>query len=285
MGERLTLHMKILKQTTTQLVTQHRQTGEWFAIACFLLLGVVSMLIATITPEISCRRDGALTQCKVIRHMLGNWQIEQPIVIQGVRSESSCGFRRGRSSGSCSSTVTVVETQIGEIWLVSRPLTVADSATARIQRFMNDPAQTSLQVRSTAWLHLNEPVSNGFWFIFSIVIFIIAYQCLVNQRTYRCEFDKTKDRVRVTQQGLLTSKTTEFPISKIRAIHNVKKLGRNYIGYDCVVLKLKSAQEDVCIGKAVWGKKTIAEHYFWGSIRFSKALEEGRQAIVSFLQD
>lgn len=278
--------MKILKQTTTQLVTQHRQTGERLAIACFLLLGVVSMLTATITPEIRCQRDGALTQCKVIRHMLGNWQIEQPISIKGVRSEPSGGFRRGKSSeGSSAYFVTVVETQIGEIWLVSRPLTVADSATARIQRFMNDPTQTSLQTRSVAWLHLNEPISNGFWFMFSIVMFVIAYQRLINQRIYRCEFDKTRDLVRVTQQGLLTSKTTEFPISKIRAIHNVKKLGRNYVGSDCVVLKLKSAQEDVCIGEAVWGKKTIAEHYFWGSIRFSKALEEGRQAIVSFLQD
>ncbi|WP_206756108.1 hypothetical protein [Phormidium sp. FACHB-592] len=243
------------------------------------------MLTATITPEISCRRDGALRQCKVIRHMLGNWRIEQPISIKGIRDESSGGFRRGKSNGGSSTHITVVETQSGEIWLVNRPSTVADSATTKIQRFLNDPTQTSVQIRSVAWLHLNEPVSNGFWFMFSIVMFVIAYQRLVNQRIYRCEFDKTRDLVRVTQQGLLTSKTIEFPISKIRAIHNVKRLGRNYIGSDCVVLKLRSAQEDVYIGEAVWGKKTMAEHYFWGSIRFSKALEEGRQAIVSFLQD
>lgn len=279
--------MKILKQTTTQLVTQHRQTGEWLAISCFLFLGGVLMLSATITPEIICRRDGALTRCKVIRHMLGNWQIEQPISIQGVRSEPSGGFRRGKSSEGYSSTyfVTVVETRSGEIWLVSRPLTVTDSATARIQKFINDPTQTSLQIRSTAWLHLNEPVSNGFYFMFSIIMFIIAYQRLVNQRTYRCEFDRTRDLVRVTQQRLLTSKTTECPISKIRAVHILKKAGHNYVGCDCVVLKFKSTQKDVCIGEAVWGKKTLAEHYFWGPVRFSKTLEEGRQAIMSFLQD
>ena len=279
--------MKILKQTTTQLVMQHHQTGEWLAIAGLLLVGVVLMLIATITPEINCRRDGALTQCQVIRHMLGNWQIAQPISIQGVRSERSGGFRRGQSSQGSSSAylVTVVETQSGEIWLVSRPLTVADSATAKIQKFMNDPTQTSLQIRSVAWLHLNEPIANGFCLMLAIIIFIIAYQRLIKQCIYRCEFDKTRDLVRITQQSLLTSKTTEYPISTIRAVHIFKKVNHHCIGCDCIVLKFTSTQPDVCIGAAVWGKQTITEHYLGGSMRCSKTLAEGRQAIVSFLQD
>ena len=266
--------MKILKQTTTQLITQHRQKGARLAIACSLLLGVVSMLIATITPEISCRRGGALAQCKVIRHMLGNWQIEHPIVIQGIRSESICGFQRGKPGGSCSSSsfVLVVETQSGEIWLV------ANSASPKIQRFMNDPTQTSLQIRSTAWLHLNQPVSNGFWFMFSLVMFIIACRYLVNQRTYRCEFDKMKNWVRVTQQYHLMHRTTEFSVSELKSICVCQKLGSG-----CIMLTLMSGQE-VVIAESVWSRMAIEDHPLAGPVWVNKDLEKDMQVIVSFLR-
>jgi hypothetical protein len=166
--------MKILKQTSTNLVTQHHQTGERLASVCCLLISVGAVLIASIVPEISCQRNGTLSQCKLIRHMLGNWQLEQPIVLQGVRSQPICSFSRGTKGGSCShnESVAIVQTQIGEIQLIDRSYPTG-AATAEVQNFIKDPNQTSLQIRSASW-SMNHPISNGFLVMLAMVMFISA---------------------------------------------------------------------------------------------------------------
>ncbi|MBW4421451.1 MAG: hypothetical protein KME13_19830 [Myxacorys californica WJT36-NPBG1] len=271
--------MKILKQTTTELVTQHHQTGERLAIACCLIIGAGSILIATTVPEISCHRDGELSQCQLTRHMVGNWQIEQSIVIQSVRSEPICGFRRGSQGANCSYTdsVAIVKTQSGEIQLMSRSSKADESATAKIQRFINDPTQTTLQIRSFGW-SLNRPIGNGFLVVLSIVMLISACKRFISKRIYRCEFNKTENWVRVTQKQLLVCRTTKFPISEIESINVRQKQGR-----DCIMLNLKSSQ-GICIAEAVWGKRAIEDHPLAGPVWVNKDLEKDMQAIVSFLR-
>lgn len=270
--------MKILKQTKAQLVTQHHPIGERLAIACCLIIGAGSILLATTVPEISCHRDKDLSQCSLLRHMLGNWQIEQPILIQSVRSEPICSFRRGNQGANCSGadSVAIVKTQSGEIQLLSRSLSAGESAAAKIQNFINDSTQTSLQIRSLGW-SLNHPISNGFWIMLSILMFISACRRFLNQRIYRCEFNKAENWVRVTQKQLLVCRITQFPISKLKSINLRQKHGR-----DCIVLHLTSGQE-ICVAEAVWGKRAIEDHPLAGPVWVNKDLEQDMQAIVLFL--
>jgi hypothetical protein len=187
--------MKILKQTATQLVTQHQQTGERLVIGCCVLMSAGSILIASIVPEISCRREGTLSQCKLIRHMLGNWQLEQPIALQGVRNEPVCSFSRVKKGGNCNGSVAIVQTQIGEIQLLENSYTEGAS-TAEIKKFLKNSNQTSLQIRSAGW-SLNHPISNGFLVMFAMVMLASARQRLIEQRTYTCDFDKARDWVSI----------------------------------------------------------------------------------------
>lgn len=269
--------MRFLRQTSTRLVTQHLLIGERLAAVCCLLLGVGAALLASPMPEISCQRNGAITQCKLIRHIFGQWQLEQPIILQGVRSERICGYSRGRSP-SCShnQVVVVVQTQLGEIQFI-RYSSSREKAIAEVKRFIQDPDQPSLQLQSASW-SLNHPVSNGFLLMFAMVMLISTCSRLGNEKTYKCDFDKTKDWVIVTQQQMFISKVTEFPISSIRSI-TLDRIGN----HDCIVLTLQSGQY-VCIAQAFWGKKKREYHPSVGFVWVNKDLEKDMQAISSFLQ-
>lgn len=254
--------MRILRQTATRLVTQHHQIGERLAATCCLLLAVGASLLACPVPEISCQRNGTLTQCKLIRHIFGRWQLEQLIVLQGVRSEGICVHSR-RSGSDCSHDkfVAIVQTQIGKIHFV-RYASSEGKAIADIQRFIQDSNQTSLNIQSANW-SLNHPISNGLLLMFAIVMLVSACNRLGSEQTYKCVFDKTEDWVTVTQQQMSMSKVTEFPISSIKSI-TVHKIGNG----NCIVLTLQSGQH-VCVTKASWGKKN---------------LKKDMQPIASFLQ-
>lgn len=269
--------MKILKQTSTNLVTQYHQTGERLASVCCLLISVGAVLLASTVPEISCQRNGTLTQCKLIRHMLGNWQLEQPIVLQGARSQRICGFSRGRSP-SCShnESVAIVQTQSGEIQFIDRsyPTRVV---TAKVQNFIKDSNQTSLQIRSASW-SMNHPISNGFLLMLAMVMFISACNRLINEKTYKCNFDKTKDWVNITQQQMFMCRITEFPISSIKSI-TLDRIGTN----DCIILTLQSGQW-VCVAQAFWVIKRREYRPSVGFVRINKNLEKDMETIASFLR-
>ncbi|MBD2075550.1 hypothetical protein H6F86_16925 [Phormidium sp. FACHB-592] len=270
--------MRILRQTSTRLVTRHNQPGERLAAVCCLLLAVGPALLASSVPEISCQRNGALTQCKLIQRIFGKWQLlEQPIVLQGARSEGICGYSRV-SGADCvhNKFVVIVQTQIGEIRFISYASS-REKAIAKIQRFIKDPNQPSLGIRSVSW-SLDNLISNGGWFVFAMVLLIVACSRLDNERTYKCDFDKTKDWVTVIQQKMFTSKVTEFPVSSIKSI-TLDRIGMN----DCIILTLQSGQ-NVCIAQAFWGKKEREYHRPVGYIMVNKTLEKDMQAIASFLQ-
>ncbi|MBD2158176.1 hypothetical protein [Leptolyngbya sp. FACHB-16] len=269
--------MRILRRTSTRLVTQHHQTGQRLAAVCCLLLAVGAALLASPVPEISCQRNGTLTQCKLIRHILGKWQLEQSIVLQGVRSKGICGYSRV-SGPDCihNKFVAIVQTQIGEIYFV-RYASSGGEAIADIQRFIENPNQTSLQIQSANW-SFKYPSSNGFLIIFVIVMLLFASGFLGSEQTYKCDFDKTKDWVTVIEQQMFMSKVTEFPISSIRSI-TVDRVGIR----DCIILTLQSGQ-NVCVAQASWGKK---EHKYRPSVGLfwvNKSLEKDTQLIMSFLQ-
>jgi hypothetical protein len=269
--------MRILRRTSTRLVTQYHQTGKRLAAACCLLLAIGAALLASPVPEISCQRNGTLTQCKLIWHIFGKWQLEQPVVLQGVRSEGICGYSRV-SGSSCihNKFVAIIQTQIGEVHFI-RYASSGGKAIADIQRFIQDPNQPSLEIRSANW-SLNHPGSNSFLLIFAIVMLILACMYLGNEPTYKCDFDRTKDWVTVTQQQMFMSKATEFPLSSIRSI----TLDRIEMR-DCIILTLQSGQW-VCIAQSFWGKKEREYRPSVGFVWVNKNLEKDMQAIASFLQ-
>ncbi|AFZ14276.1 hypothetical protein Cri9333_3451 [Crinalium epipsammum PCC 9333] len=242
--------MNILKKTETKLVVEHQQIGRRLAMGCCLLIGAGAILSGAIVPEISCRRNGTLSQCKLIRNMLGNWQLEQPITLQAVRHGSLCDYSRGKRRGACNSSLTIVQTQIGEIQLFYD--SSSNSATSEIQKFIKDSNQTSLQIRSGGWSP-SHPLSNGFLVMFAIVMVYYACAIFIDERTYTCDFDKARDWVSITQQQLFMCKTTDFPLSSIKSINVCHKPGGH-----CIILLLQSGQE-ACIAQASWGKPTIEE--------------------------
>lgn len=275
--------MRILRRTSTRLVTQHHQTGERLAAVCCSFLAIGAVLFASPVPEISCQRNGTLTQCKLTRHIFG-WQLEQsialleqPIVLQGVKSQRICGYSRGSGSDCIHNKfVAIVQTQIGEIYFV-RYASSAGKAIADIQGFIENPNQPSLQIQSANW-SFKYPSSNGFLVMFAIVMLLLASGLLGGEQTYKCDFDKTKDWVTVSQQRMFMSKVTEFPISSIRSI----TVDRVEIR-DCIILTLQSEQQ-VCIAQAFWGKKEREYRPSVGWVWVNKDLEKDMQPIASFLQ-
>jgi len=268
--------MKILRRTANRLVTQHRQTGERIIASCCLLLALGAILLASPVPEIQCQRNGAEPQCTLIRHLFGQWQVAQPIVLQGVSSDRICGYSRAHGANCANNQfVAIVKTQIGEIYFI-RYASSSKKAIADIQEFLTNSTQPSLNINSATW-SLNHPISNGFLVMFAGVMIISAGSRLGSECIYHCDFDQTNDWVTITQKQMFKQKITEFPLSSIRAI-TLNRIGIN----DCIILTLQSGRW-VCIAQAFWGKKQREYRPSVGFVRVNKTLKKEMRAIATFL--
>jgi hypothetical protein len=228
--------MKILEQTPKRLVFYSRPIGLWLFTAIFPTVGLLIGIFFIDINSFSCKRQGAgndLCQ-KSTTSALGTRTTQIPLN-ELLSAEVKQKYDQDGTLYRAEINTKQGSIPLSEVWEGGGNTRRQDEITYQINNFLRNSQQKSISITLypsailLIWFFL--------WMPISILIFLAVAQIRI------CTFDKNLHKLKIESKGLISQKTTEYPLEEISdVIISPEGMEGNSIPPNPVYIVLNSGQ-------------------------------------------